>query len=171
MRDALVRTRTRYINRAKALVRRDGMRVASSASRTVARRIAALSETDVAVQRLRTAPAIGPVTAAAVVATIDDVSRFPSAHQFEAYLGMVPRERSSGEKRQLGHITKAGNGRVRWLLVEASWLILRSKRPESAALRAWALAIAARRGKRIAVVALARRLAGILYAMWRDATP
>jgi len=57
---------------------------------------------------------------------------------------------------------------MRWLLVEAAWQILRSKSPETAALRAWTVQIAQRRGKRIAVVALARRLAGILYAMWRD---
>jgi transposase len=102
------------------------------------------------------------------VATVDDITRFQSAHQFEAFLGLVPGERSSGEKRRLGRITKAGNSRVRYLLVEAGWRIVRSKSPETAALRAWALQIAARRGKRIAVVALARRLAGILYAMWRD---
>ena len=58
--------------------------------------------------------------------------------------------------------------RARYLLVEAAWRILRAKGTDTAALRAWALAIAVRRGKRIAVVALARRLAGILYAMWRD---
>ncbi len=65
-------------------------------------------------------------------------------------------------------MTKAGNGRMRWLLVEAAWTILRSTSAETAARRAWTLQIAQRRGKRIAVVALARRLAGILYAMWRD---
>ena len=81
---------------------------------------------------------------------------------------MIPSERSSGEQRQLGHITKAGNGRMRGLLVEAAWHILRSKSPQTLALRTWTLTIAQRRGKRIAVVALARRLAGILYAMWRD---
>jgi transposase len=117
---------------------------------------------------LQTAPSIGPITAAAVVATIDDVTRFRSAHQFEAFLGLVPGERSSGEKRRVGRITKAGNTRARYLLVEAGWRLLRSKDTETAALRAWALAIAERRGKRVAVVALARRLAGVLYAMWRD---
>ncbi len=60
---------------------------------------------------------------------------------------------------------------MRWLLVEAGWQILRSKSAETAALRAWTRTIAQRRGKRIAVVALARRLAGILYAMWRDGVP
>lgn len=205
VRDALVRTRTRYLALAKALVRRDGLRVPTSASAwvptriaeldlspalttelaplfavyaslneqiaTADRRIATLAATDPIVARLATAPGVGPVTASAFVATIDDITRFRSAHQLEAYLGVVPSERSSGEKRQLGRITKAGNGRMRWLLVEAAWRILRSKSPATAALRGWTLTIAQRRGKRIAAVALARRLAGILYAMWRDGMP
>jgi transposase len=202
VREALVRTRTRYVSLAKALVRREGLRVASSESHLVMQRIAALelSETleaelapivhvlapinaeiaaadrriaavlehDPIVALLATAPSIGPITASAVVATAEEITRFKTAHQFEAFLGLVPGERSSGEKRRIGRITKAGNSRVRYLLVEAGWRILRSKGEETAALRAWALGIAQRRGKRIAVVALARRLAGILYAMWRD---
>jgi transposase len=202
VRDALVRTRTRYIAVAKALVRRDGLRVAGSASESVGERIAALPlspaltqelaplfrllgplneqiaaadehiaaglETDPAVALLATAPGIGPVTASAFVATIDDIKRFRSAHALEAYLGLVPSERSSGEKRRLGRITKAGNSRVRWLLVEAAWRILRSRSPQTAALRAWAAPLVARRGTRVAIVAVARRLAGILFAMWRD---
>jgi transposase len=203
VREALVRTRTRYIAIAKAFVRRDGLRLPSSESHLVAKRVAALSvprmleaelaplfavlaplnaeivaadrriasleQTDPIVALLATAPSVGPLTASAVVSTIDDVTRFPSAHQFEAFL--VPGERSSGEKRRVGRITKAGNSRARYLLVEAGWRLLRSKSPETAALRAWGLKIAARRGNRIAAVALARRLAGILYAMWRDNTP
>jgi uroporphyrinogen-III synthase len=117
------------------------------------------------------AACVGPVTAAAFVAALDDVTRFQSAHQVMAYLGQVPSEWSSGERQHRGHITKAGSPRVRWLLVEAAWRILRSRDPQAAGLRAWAERIAARRGQRIAVVALARRLAGILYAMWRDGRP
>jgi hypothetical protein len=60
---------------------------------------------------------------------------------------------------------------MRWLLVETAWRILRSSNPALAGLKAWALQLAARRGKRIATVALARRVAGILYAMWRDDAP
>jgi transposase len=202
VRDALVRTRTRYISVAKAMVRRDGLRVAGSSSEKVAeriadlplspettgelaplfavlgplndeiaeadRRITAVAKADPAMVLLATAPGIGDVTASAFVATVDDITRFRSAHELEAYVGLVPGERSSGEKRRIGRITKAGNSRVRWLLVEAGWRILKSKSSETAALRAWATHIAARRGKRIAAVALARRLAGILYAMWRD---
>lgn len=205
VREALVRTRTRYVALAKALVRRDGLRVPSSAAERVGahlqalplppalaaelaplvtfftplnetiaaadRRLAELERTDPIVALLMTAPGIGSVTASALLATIDDITRFASAHQFEAYLGVVPGERSSGDQRRVGPITKAGNRRVRWLLVEAAWRILRSKDPASAALRVWAITIAARRGRRVAVVALARRLAGILFAMWRDGVP
>jgi transposase len=202
VREALVRTRTRYVAVAKTFIRRDGLRVPGSSSECVAeriaalplgavlaaelaplvallgplneqieaadRRLAALLAADPIVQLLATAPGVGAVTASAFVATVDTITRFRKAHDLEAYLGMVPGERSSGEKRRLGRITKAGNTRVRWLLVEAGWRILRSRAAETAPLRAWAQPIAVRRGKSIAVVALARRLAGILFAMWRD---
>jgi transposase len=129
-----------------------------------------LVASDPRAHRLCTVPGVGPVTAATFVATVDRVERFAGAHQLEAYLGLVPRERSSGEKQCRGRITKAGNGRARWLLVEAAWSILRYKKPETLPLRLWADRIAARRGKFRAAVALARRLAGILYAMLRDGT-
>jgi transposase len=131
-------------------------------------RVAALAASDAAVRHLDQVPGIGPVTAAAFVATLDDVTRFRNAHQVQAYLGLVPRERSSGERQHRGTITKHGSTRVRWLLVEAAWRLRRSRHPAHAALQAWAARIEARRGKRVAVVALARRLAGILYALWRD---
>ena len=89
------------------------------------------------------------MTASAFVATVDDITRFRTAHALEADLGLVPSERSSGEKRQLGHIPKAGNGRMRWrmrwLLVEAAWTILRSKSPQTLALRTWTRTIAQHR--------------------------
>jgi transposase len=132
--------------------------------------IETVTRPDARVQRLRTVPSVGPVTAAAFVATIDDAGRFHRAHEVEAYLGLVPRELSSGESQRRGRITKAGNRRMRWLLVQAAVSILRLRDPRTAALRHWATGIAARRGKKIAVVALARRLAGLLYAMLRDGT-
>ena len=132
------------------------------------RRLAALVAAGPVMRRLTSVPGVGPVTAAAFVAALDDVGRFGRAHEVEAYLGLVPRERSSGERQRRGAITKAGNPRVRWLLTEAAWNVLRSRRPEAEPLRAWARRIAARRGAGVAVVALARRLAGILFAMWRD---
>ena len=80
----------------------------------------------------------------------------------------MPREYSSGETQRRGPITKAGPSRTRWLLIQAAVSILRRRPPQAEELRTWALRIAARRGKQVAVVALARRLAGILYALLRD---
>jgi transposase len=113
---------------------------------------------------------VGPGTAAALVATIDDAQRFRRAHEGDAYRGLVPRELSSGESQRRGRITKAGKTRMRGVLVQAAVSILRGRHAQTAALRTWATGIAARRGKKIAVVALARRLAGILSALLRDGT-
>jgi transposase len=130
--------------------------------------LAQVVRTDAVAQRLCTVPGIGPVTAITFEAVVDDVARFGSAKAVRAYVGLVPREWSSGEQRRRGRITKAGHGRLRMLLVEAAWSILRYEHEATRPLRDWALRIATRRGKRIAAVALARKLAGILYAMWRD---
>ena len=129
-----------------------------------------LAVQDPRVPRLRSVPSIGPVTAAAFLAAIDDARRFRHAHQLEASLGLVPREYSSGETQRRGPITKAGHPRVRWLLVQAALSMLRRRPPAAEALWTWALRIAARRGTQVAIVALARRLAGILYALLRDGT-
>jgi transposase len=118
--------------------------------------------------RLTTVPGIGPLTAITFHATMDDSCRFASARAVCAYLGLVPSERSSGEKRQLGHITKRGQTELRSLLVEAAWRIVRSTSHDTLAMRNWAAGITARRGRAIAVVALARELAGVLFVMWRD---
>ena len=125
---------------------------------------------DEVVQRLCTAVGVGSVTAVSFVATVDRVERFESARSLRCYLGLVPREYSSSERRQQGAITKQGNSRTRALLVEAAHCVMRNRREETASLRDWAERIRARRGLRIAAVALARKLAGILFAMWRDGT-
>jgi len=129
------------------------------------------AKSDSTCRRLMTVPGVGAVTAMRFVAAIDDVSRFKSAHLLESYLGLVPGESSSSERQQRLSITKAGPRSVRWALVQAAW-VLRTRCRTSAAvpLQLWAGEIEKRRGKRIAVVALARKLAGILYAVWRDGT-
>jgi transposase len=134
------------------------------------RRLAELVERDDLVSRLCTVPGIGPVTATSFVATLDEHTRFAGAKETRAYLGLVPAEYSSGERRQLGHISKAGPSRMRRMLVESAWCILRRRNGRNAALHDWAAGVALRRGSRVASVALARKLAGILYAMWRDGT-
>lgn len=118
--------------------------------------------------RLMTVPGVGPVTSLRFVAAIDALERFSDAHVLEAYLGLTPGEDSSSERRRLTSITKAGPNAVRWTLVQAAWSALRT-RPDDPMCQ-WAHSIALRRGSRIAVVALARKLAGILFALWRDGT-
>lgn len=132
--------------------------------------IQALAETDSQVKRLCTMPSVGPVTAAAFVATVDDASRFDGAHQLEAYVGLVPSEMSSGEKQRRGHITKTGNTRLRSLLVQVAVSTMRLRKGTTRALWEWAERLATKRGRRVAAVALARKVAGILFAMMRDAT-
>ena len=123
---------------------------------------------DAIVARLRTVPGIGVVVATTFRAFVDRHERFAHAGQVSAAIGLVPREDSSAERRHRGHITKAGPRELRSLLIQAAWVCWRHG--GSGTLTAWASAIADRRGKRIAVVALARRLSRILFALWRDDT-
>lgn len=130
--------------------------------------LAQVADADPIVQRLQTVPGVGPLVALTFRTVIDDVTRFGSASQVSAAIGLVPCEDSSAERRHRGHITKAGPRELRSLLVQAGWACWRSQK--SATLRAWVERVARRRGKRVAVVALARRLSRILYAVWRDQT-
>ena len=123
---------------------------------------------DAIVARLRTVPGIGVIVATTFRAFVDRHERFAHAGQVSAAIGLVPREDSSAERRHRGHITKAGPSELRSLLIQAAWVCWRHG--GSGTLRAWVDRIAARRGKRIAVVALARRLSRILFAVWRDDT-
>jgi transposase len=134
-------------------------------------RVAAYAANDPQVHRLQTAPMVGPVTAVAIVAALDTPARFASAAHATSYLGLVPREDSSGERQRRGHVTRSAHPVVRALLVQTAWRVWRSTTSALAPLRAWAQQVAARRGKRLAVVALARRLMRILFAMWRDGRP
>ena len=124
---------------------------------------------DAVAQRLMTAPGVGPVVALTYQAVLDDPARFGgNAARASAFIGLVPSEDSSAERRHKGHITKAGPGELRALLVQASWAIWRGRSAAGQALRTWAHALADRRGRRIAIVALARRLSRIVFALWRD---
>jgi transposase len=133
------------------------------------RALAARATPDPVTQHLMTAPGVGPVVALTYQAVLDRPARFRGgAAAASAFLGLVPSEASSGERRVQGAITKAGPRELRALLVQASWVIWRGTTAAGAALRAWAHALAARRGRRIAIVGLARRLSRILFALWRD---
>jgi transposase len=128
-----------------------------------------LANQEPVIQRLMTAPGVALIVATAFVSVVDEARRFRNAHELESYLGLVPCEDSSGGRRRLGSISKAGNKYARAMLVQAGWCILRMDADKDPLVR-WGQQLAARRGKRIAIVAIARRLAGILWAMWRDDT-
>lgn len=130
------------------------------------KKLAELAQQEAVCQRLMSVPGVGPVTSMRFVAALDDVSRFPSAHAVQSYLGLTPGERSSSERKQRTGITKAGPAPVRRALVQAAWSIRRHRPHDPISL--WATEIEKRRGKFVATVAVARKLAGILYAIWRD---
>lgn len=133
-------------------------------------RMEELARAEPVIALLSTVPGVGLIVAATFVGAIDEAGRFPNGHAVEAYLGLVPCEHSTGGNRRLGAITKQGNPWARAALVQAAHAILRCG-DEDDPLKVWALDIAARRGKPIALVALARRLTGVLWAMWRKDRP
>jgi transposase len=114
-------------------------------------------------KRLATHPGVGPLTALGFVLIIGKAERFRCGKQIASYLGLVPSEESSGERRRLGHISKQGSALLRFLLVEAVQVTVRSI-PEW---RSKYFHLAMRRGRKIAKIAMARRLAVRLYWMWR----
>lgn len=115
-------------------------------------------------QRLATHPGVGPLTALAFVLIIGKAERFSCGKQVASYLGLVPLEDSSGNRRRLGHITKQGSSMLRFLLVEAAQVTVRSL-PEW---RRRYFHLMMRRGRKIAKIAMARRLAVCLYWMLRQ---
>lgn len=132
------------------------------------RELAREAKNDPTCRLLMTMPGVGPMTSLAFASTIDKVERFPDAHKLEAYLGLVPGEKSSSDHQQRLSITKAGPPRMRWLLIQAAWSARRVAK--SSPMVTWSAEVEKRRGKRMAVVALARKMAGVLFAMWRDGT-
>jgi transposase len=122
------------------------------------------------VQLFMSTPGVGPITALAVAAAFDDAARFRSSSSAGAYLGLTPRRYESGEISRNGRISKRGDRMTRTHLYEAANAIMTRKLGASR-LRDWARAIAERTGPRKAKVALARKLAVILHAMWRTGTP
>jgi transposase len=127
-----------------------------------------LSKENESVRLLKTAPCVGPRLSEAVVAILDDPHRFENGRQVGCYVGLTPRRWQSGESDRQGRISKAGNPLLRALLVEIAWLGVRNK--------TWMLEAYERVGrgsakrKKIAIVAVARRLLVKLWAMLRDGT-
>jgi transposase len=120
------------------------------------------------VAQLRTIPGIGLLTATALVAFVGDAHRFKSARRFASYLGLTPKERSTGAKRRLGRISKQGNKYLRHLLIHGARSMMRAAttKSETDRLQAWALRKAATRGPHKTAAAVANKLARIVWAVW-----
>lgn len=140
-------------------------------------RLIAFAHRDADSRRHQQAPGVGVLTATAISASVGDLHRFTSARYFAAWLGLTPREHSSGRSRKLGSITKRGDSYLRTLLIHGARSVLqaaltRHKRGQVLdRFQTWALEIAGRRGHNKATVALANKLARRLWAMTRDGTP
>ena len=122
---------------------------------------------------LMSVPGVGVLTATALIAFVGDMHRFRSGRDFASYLGLTPREHSTGQKRRLGRITKRGNSYLRMMLIHGARSALRAGAmadvPDD--LRTWALDVARRRGFNVAAVALANKLARVCWRVGRDQRP
>lgn len=150
----------------------DEIRLLEQRVRELERQLAALAQQVPHVAHLRTIPGIGLLNATALVACVGDVQRFPSGRHFASYLGLTPREHSSGHRRQLGAISKQGDRYLRTLLMHGARAVLSHSGPETTTpFRIWARQVAARRGANIATAAIANRLARMVWRVWRDDRP
>ena len=141
--------------------------------RTVAERLATLeaeiashARRDATARRLATIPGIGPITASLIAATVgDNIGAFRSARHFAAWLGLVPRQHSTGGKVRLGRITKAGNAEIRKLLVLGATSMVRRATHWNSKAGLWVRGVLARRPVRLVTVALANKMARIAWAL------
>jgi transposase len=138
----------------------------------VERQLEATAEQLPAVEHLRTIPGIGLLIATALVAFIGDIRRFPSGRHFASYLGLTPREYSSGLKRNLGRISKRGDGYLRTLLIHgARSVLVHARKQQPDRLREWANNLAKTHVHNKAAVAVANKLARIVWAVWHHQRP
>jgi transposase len=116
-------------------------------------------------QRLMAIRGIGPITAVAIVATVGNARDFESGRQFAAWLGLTPRQHSSGGNRRLGHITRRGDAYLRCLLVQGARSVLHTALRHSDRMSRWILSLQARRGYHKTLVAIAAKNARIAWAL------
>ena len=138
----------------------------------VEKQLQALAKQTPVVKRLLSIPGVGLLGATALVAFVGDVKRFATSRHFASYLGLTPREHSSGSVRRLGSISRRGDRYLRCLLVHGARAVLNAakRRKDLDGLRAWVLRVEQHRGHNKATVALANKLARIIWAVWRRDT-
>ena len=129
------------------------------------RRLLAWHKQDAASQRLATIPGVGLISATALAASVTDPSAFRSGREFAAFLGLVPRQNSSGGKDRLGRISKMGDGYLRKLLVVGATSVVRRARTHDLAAAPWIRALLERRPARLVTVAMANKTARIVWAL------
>ena len=138
----------------------------------VERQLDSIAEQLPAVEHLQTIPGVGLLTSTAMVGFIGDIRRFPSGRHFASYLGLTPREYSSGLKRNLGRISKRGDGYLRTLLIHgARSVLVHARKQQPDRLREWASQMAKTHVHNKAAVAVANKLARIVWAVWKHEKP
>jgi transposase len=141
------------------------LRAAGEAIASLAAELIAWHKSNQASQQLATVPGIGILTATAIAATVPDASAFKSGREFAAWIGLTPRQRSSGGKERLGRISKQGNRYIRRLLVIGATAVLRYARSKAAAGAEWVRNLLSRRSARVVTVAMANKTARIVWAL------
>ena len=132
---------------------------------TLDRRLLAWHRQDQSSQRLATIPGVGIITATALSASVPDPSLFRSGREFSAFLGLVPRQNSSGGKDKLGRISKMGDRYLRKLLVVGATSVIRRARTSASASSSWIKALLERRPARVVTVAMANKTARIAWVI------
>lgn len=132
------------------------------------RAIMGLAKTNETAKRLMSVPGIGPITASAIAASVQDVGAFSGPREFAAFLGLTPRQNSSGGKERLGRVSKMGNRYLRKLLVVGAHAVLFHRRSHQDGLRTWAAKLMETKPFKLVAVAIANKLARIAFALMRD---
>ena len=143
----------------------DQLRMVQAQTLGLEKKLKAWHRTNEASRRLETIPGVGVITATALVATIGDASQFHSGRQLAAWLGLVPRQYSSGGKERLGRISKRGDGYIRRLLVHGARADLRWSRHRKEQRSIWQESLLARRPTNVVLVAMANKTARVVWAM------
>ena len=133
--------------------------------RAIDRRLIAWHSANAASRRLETIPGVGVITATALAASVPDPSVFRSGRQFAAWLGLVPRQNSSGGNERLGRVSKMGNGYLRRLLVVGATSVTRRAGTSDTRTGAWVRSLLERKPARVATVAIANKTARTAWAL------
>lgn len=146
------------------------LRILDEAIPRLDRTIAQMARKDETARRLMSIPGFGPITASAMAATIQDTSSFAGPREFAAFLGLTPKQNSSGGKHRLGRISKMGNRDLRKLLVLGAHAVLFHRKPHTDPLRTWAKKLIEKKPFKLVAVALANKMARIAFAIMRGKT-